>query len=341
MTSRVTIFDPQGNRLTELDVDMYREWKISEYGTGKFDISVLDPKFEAEYIDFGNWVLVEHDKLPGWIGTIECPREWNGGTVTVNCLSGEARLKRALTRKDTKYHGPPGHVFKMFIEDSCSEIIGLKLGSIHAISPRHITVLDNFANCYDLICKIAEKRNEEWNIEPEIDSRGNVWFVCNWWKKMGTVRTTRLYEDKHCKNGVKLVEQGETYNRVIVKGAKGSWAQGKIGIYTDWRAVQDYGLYEYLLSDNTSKEEDDHEEYARAYVNAHKEPRKTFTLGLADVDDLFKEVRLGDTFTLETYQTGFTNGKLGCVADVRIFQMSYKDSENILNIVTDEDKEDE
>ncbi len=338
MTSRVSIFDPQGNRLTEIDCDFYREWKIGEWGAGKFDISVLDSKFDQEYIDFGNWVLVEHDKLPSWIGTIETPREWNGGIVTVNCKSGEARLMRQLTRKDTKYHGTPGWVFSRFVEDSCSEVIGLKVGKVYSAGT-HITVLDNYANVYDLVSRISEKRKCDWNVEPELDDDGKVWFVCNWYKKMGTVRTTRLYEDKHIKTGVKMVEQGETYNRVIVKGAKGSWAQGKIGIYTDWRAVQDYGIYEYLLSDNTAKEEDDHEEYARNYVNDHKEPRKTFTLGLADVDDLFKEVRLGDTFTLETYQTGFTNGRLGCVADVRIFQMNYKDSENILNIVTDEDKD--
>jgi len=335
MTSRISIYSPQGNKLTELEADFYREWKISEYGTGKFDISVLDDKFSSNFIDFGNWVHVEHDKLAPWVGTIECPRDWNGGMVTVNCLSGEARLKRALTRKDTKYHGTPGFVFSKFIQDACSEIIGLKVG--HAYSAgKHITVLDNYAQVYNLVCRIAEKRNEEWDVTPSLDGNGSLWFEANWYKQMGTVRSTRLYEDKHVAAGVKLVEQGETYNRVIVKGAKGSWAQGGIGVYTDWAAVRDYGLYEFLLSDNTAKEEDDHIDYARNYVNEHKEPRRTFTLGLVDADDLFKELRLGDTFTLETYQTGFTGDRLGCVADIRILQMNFKDSEGVVNVVADE-----
>ena len=338
MTSRVSIYNPQGVKLTEIEADFYREWKLSEYGAGKFDISVLDPHFDQEYIDFGNWVLAEHDKLPGWIGTIESPRDWNNGIVTVNCLSGEARLKRALTRKDTQYHGTPGHVFKMFIEDSCSEIIGLKVGNLYQAGS-HITVLDNFANVYDLVCKIAEKRKNEWCVEPELDERGNLWYLCNWYQQAGTVRTTRLYEDKHFSAELKMTEQGDMYNRVIVKGARGSWAQGGIGIYTDWRAVKDYGLYEYLLSDNTATEEDDHIEYARNYVNAHKEPKKTWTLQIADVNDVFREVRLGDTFTIETYRTGFVDNHLGWVGDVRLKQMSYKDSENVVQTVAEEVKE--
>lgn len=337
MTSRVSIYNPQGKKLTEIEADFYREWKISEYGAGKFDISVLDTKFSEENLDFGNWVYVEHSDLAGWVGTIETPREWNGGLVTVNCRSGEGRLKRALTRKDSNYHGTPGHVYSRLIEDACSEIIGLKIGDIYS-SGKHVTMLDNFANVYDLVCKLADKRDEEWDVTPSVDVRGNLWFACNWYKKIGTRRITRLFEDIHIQSGGKMVEQGDMYNRVIVKGAKGSWSHGGIGTYTDEDAKADYGLAELLLSDNTATEEDDHIEYARNYVNEHKDPRKTFTLGIANINSIFKELRLGDVFTIETYQQGFTGARLGCTTDVRVLQMNYKDSENVVNIVADEVK---
>lgn len=336
MASRVTIYNPRGVKISEVDADFYREWKISEFGEGSFKISINDPKFSEELVDFGNWVYVEHSKLPEWIGTIETPREWEGGVITVNCLSGEARLKRALTRSNVKLEGTTGDIFQQLIEEYGGNITGLVVGEVDN-SGETSTFTEQYISLYEAANKLNDVNDDEWNVTPLVDSKGSVKFACNWKDKLGRRRKIKLFEDKVMKQGGRMVEQGEIYNSVFAHGTGSNYKPKLVGEYTDWDGVADYGLSEWLYSD-ASVNQFNNDKIAMKKTQEYKNPRRTFTLALADVSDLFQNIEIGDIFDMQLYSMGFTGKKVGLDTTVRILQMNYKDSENTVNIVADEVK---
>ena len=336
MTSRVNIYNPQGRKLTEFDVDFYREWKLSEYGIGKFSISMLDSKFSEENVDFGNWVYVEHDKLAPWIGTIEPPRKWRAGIMEIECKSGEARLDRVVTKPGNKKWGTFGDIFEYMIEEYGGSL-NLIAGDIWRGGLRsHMG--KEYLSLYEQVIKAAEKADAEWNVTPAVDLRNNVYFACNFQKRIGIPRGDWLYEDKHFAYGGTLTEQGEIHNSYWVFGAGGAFPSKPVGHAQDEASIADYGLAEWAMMDDELTEENA-DDIAENYVRENKDPRKTFELSLIDYDNLFKRVRIGDSYNIETYQLGFTGRRQGLRTRIRFLEMSYKDSENTVKVTADEVKE--
>ena len=71
MSSRVSIYDKSGQWLTEVNTTFNRVYKLNEFGIGSFTLSTDDDKCREDYLQFGNYVYIEHDKLPVWSGMIE------------------------------------------------------------------------------------------------------------------------------------------------------------------------------------------------------------------------------------------------------------------------------
>ena len=74
MPTRITLFNNSGEKLAEIDANVSRSWKLNEDGAGTFTMSTQDTKAIIDYLEFGNFVYMEHDKLPIWGGMIDTPR---------------------------------------------------------------------------------------------------------------------------------------------------------------------------------------------------------------------------------------------------------------------------
>jgi hypothetical protein len=349
MASSIKIFTPFGLPLTEIDADFERSWLLNKYGTGTFTMALTDSKATKENLGYGNLVLVEHPKLPPWLGTIEPPRKWGYGVITVNCFSVEFMLTNRICGHIQQFVGTPGNIFKQMIELSYTGYTAnsiesglFKTGTIYAAGTS-TTIVKPYIKVYDAVLQLTKDFGNDFDYTPVVDTAGKLSILYNWYKQLGTVRTDRLIENKNIKLEPTdfVVEQGEIVNSVVVYGDGSTWTSRPIKGDND---IDSQGRYRfrakvYAVPGMTQAQATT---TAAQYLKKSLEPRKTYKLTVLDdliepEKSIFYNIRIGDTLTLDLYGTGFTGEGLGLSADVRVRGMSYKDSDNQLGLVCDEE----
>lgn len=342
MSSRISVFNKSGYKLAELDGNMRRSWMISAYSEGKLTLSLEDSKVTRQNLNFGNYLVVEHDSLPIWGGIIVPPREWERNTVTVTAQSGEFLLTIRNGPAWGKWEGHGALMLKQMIDYSNSH--GgtlLKIGEYTPMKP-WMSKTQDWTKMYDRIKELVDISDQEWSVTPKFDVFGQLYFEANWFPKMGTERFITLLEGNNLETtGKILIEQGTIVNELLGIGG-GSTEESKV--FTTARdddSIDDYGLFQSseVFGDDTwgSFVSSVDGSLARS-----KQPRNTWDLTALNVNDLFDHVRLGDTFPIKMLQAGWkSDGTLGFEGKVRVLGMTYDDISNKLDLVADEVIDDE
>jgi len=337
MPTRISLFNNSGEKLAEIDANVSRSWKLNEDGAGTFTMSTQDTKAIIDYLEFGNFVYMEHDKLPIWGGMIDTPRTWGVGTITSSIYSAEYVLKSHVTpNREDKFTGVPGSIFNKLTSQSFGT------GSIPVI-PGDIygggisqSITYNYAIIYDAVIDLAKKSGADWDLTPAIDPNGKLYFISNWYERKGVDRVFRLYEDLNIKLSTKpMVEQGEIANVVIGFGNGSSWTSKYVDGRLDAESVGRYGWRTKAVSIPT----DSYSDLITAIdeqLLVLKNPRRTFDITALDVGDTFYNCRIGDVLPVDFYTIGFTGDSLGLSTNIKILQMAYNDIDNQLKIVCDE-----
>jgi hypothetical protein len=337
MSSRISVFDKSGHKMVELDGNIKRTWVIGAYAEAEGTISLENEKAKREYLNFGNYLVVEHDKLPIWGGIIVPPRDWERNTVKFSAKSGEFLLTTRNGPTWQKWEGHGALILKQMVDYGNSHgSTLLKMGEYTPMQP-WISRTQDWTKMYERLKELVDTTEQEWGVTPKFDVRGELYFEANWFPKMGMERLITLLEGSNLEaKGKVLTEQGTIVNELLGIGG-GSTEEDKVFTTSrDADSIDDYGLFQSseVFGDTTWTS---FVSSVEASLAKTKQPRNTWDLTLLDVNDLFKSVRLGDTFPIKMLQAGWkSDGTLGFEGSVRVLGMTYDDISNKLDIVADE-----
>jgi len=334
--SLVQTFGLDGIKTAEIETDCSRTWKINDYGRCQFTLSIRDPKCTLEHLQFGNYILVEHEKLPAWGGVIDTPREWGRNVVQITGYSAEKIFEWRRVAAVTKITATPGKIFKEIIRKA--NIQGntrISAGENIITKGKAVAWEFNLLNVYDEIIRLAEDTDDEWRIVPKAKN-GAITFDAQWAPRLGEVRNYLLKETHNIEadNNV-LVEQGQIANDVYGIGNGASDESKETARLTDDDSIAKYGLRQYAKTFQQD-EYSSIKKGVRATINQMKEPKRTFSLSALDVGDTWLNIDVGDTLQLQMSNVGFLDDSFGLVTDVRIKGMTFLEDEGKLELVAEE-----
>lgn len=320
---RIQIFNREGFAVAEFKATIDRSWAIGDEGRAAFTYPSRKTDVVNETVlNFGNWLLIENDTIPTWIGVIDTPREWTARNVTVCAYSPEHAFGFRRGPLEEKITGSPGTVFEKLLQKvNAVESTVLRAGNIYRGGAQMEETLNPTALNRDLK-RIWERSNEEYQWRPVIDATGRLVVYADWMEKLGTDTGAILHEGKGGGNVEAvsniLVEDGPIINDLLACGDGISW-QSKPNINAvDPTSIGKYGLRqateEYTGVSNTNTLKDN----GTRKVNAFKNSAKRYRLNAINKGDTFDYLSLGNRLSLK-----FENILFGYEATIRIIGMSF------------------
>lgn len=331
--SRVELFDRFGQKVTEFTANADRSWLMNDYGRCLFTMSTYDAKCIENYLQYGNYVYIEHEKLPAWGGVIDPPREWGRHQVEITAYSGEYIFSFRRAEGAQRINATPGVIFQRILSICNAEgDTRIREGEIYT-QGKPVRWQLNVLKCYQEVKRLAEETNSEWTVRAKTRS-GEIRFLADWSIKLGLTRNFLLKEGHNIKADDRvIIEDGQIANDVLGISPGASPISARNVFVKDEKSIGAYGLRQWAESFQQN-EYGSVAEGANAVLQRMKEPVKTFRLSALDVGDTWKNLDIGDVLKLYMSNIGFNNGQLGTDTDVRINSMTFVEDENILELET-------
>ena len=334
---RIRIFDRTGRALVEFRAAVSRSWAIGLEGRANMMLASR----EADYVyrgalEFGNWLLVENDTLPAWVGVIDTPRIWSARTVEVNAYTPERVFswRRGLSTSEI-IEGSAGNIFRRLLEvinqqeKTIIQTGDLWTGGIKRQETITVAPLD-----IDLR-RIYERSGEEYNWRPVTEFSGLAVYA-DWANKLGEFTQIELNESKDGGNVENpwMYEDGRIINDLFGYGDGLTWASRPQFRTVDAESVALYGLRQDDREYQGVKEIDTVSNNNNAFINRFRNAQKVFDLTALNVGETFRYIQLGNTMRLRLQSIGFDGGTDTLV---RIVGMSYNPVEGQkIRLVTQE-----
>jgi hypothetical protein len=322
----IRIFDRKGIPLGEINALYTCSWLLNGPGRMSFSLSVKDPKCREDLLRFGNLVLIQHDTLPDWGGVIDTPREWGSGNVRVNAWSGEKLLEFRRGTPGKVVTGSGGAIFAQIIRQA--NTVGnlpLVVGNVYEGGKVRTETLND--TLLIETTRIVEQAKMEWYVEPDLLGDGRLIFRANCLVKTGKQLSLELEESVHLKlSNRPMTEQGEIINDVLGYGEGVNWQSKPTAIRKDDTSIGSYGLRQGLYQFSGVTTGGTLESNTSNYLQQMSEPRVSMDVDVADVNDIWKYMRLGNRFNARLHSVGFTGGTFGIVQEIRALGMEYDGS---------------
>lgn len=337
MSSRIRIFDKAGLQIAEVDANCSRAWKLNEAGSAEFTLANNDAKAKREIVEFGNYLVIDHDKLPTWAGIIDPPRPWGYKKFTVKARGAEYILHYRATPITMLVEETPGNIFaELLVEANKTADTYIREGVLYVEGALRKETY-NAALIYEKIVELSKNFKMDWDVLPIVDANGRLTFTANWYKAKGMIRDLVLQEGHNIELSENpLTEQGEIINDLFGFGNGASWESKPTANAQNTASIAQYGHRQGVQQFNTNYPEKVPVLTENA-VSISGQPRRTFNPTALDKGDTFYNLELGDTLPIEFFSVGFNdNGGFGTSANVRIMAMSYSDTTNRVDIACDE-----
>lgn len=334
--SRIQIFDHFGYRIAEFNANASRTWKVSDYGRCAFEIPIINPKCTQANLQFGNFVYIEHPRLPPWGGVIDVPRKWNKHTVLVYAYSGEYIFKFRRVEAINTVTLSPGEIFNQIIDLANREgDTRITKGSIFTDDEAVRWEL-NLLKIYDEIVRLAEDTDNEWKVKPELESGGQIQFKAYWNKELGVNTNYLLKEGLNIEAEDDIIsEDGEIANDIYGIGPGAAQTSRNNVNLLDIDSIGTYGLRQSSVSFQEG-EYSSVEIGTKAMLKKKKNPSKTFSLTATDYIETWNNMDIGNTFLLQMSNVGFQNNSFGVNTQVRVTGMTYDEENEKLNLNCEE-----
>jgi len=337
MSSRITVFDRSGSHLAEITASYICAWVHNDVGRGEFDLAMTDPNVSSTILNFGNFVLIEHDKLPPWIGVIDTPRTWRVGVVTVSIFSAEKLLLWRIGSSHRILEGPAGEIFRQILaEVNQAETTILSEGEIYTGSQTRQETISPL-NAFLQDCqRIALRADHSFSIRPQrVESRLSL--QADWKERSLEVCPITLEEFFNIEELTDiLTEEGDIYNQIAGVGEGSSWTTRSQYWATDEVSRDTYGLRQkgaQLQAATPSGVEAD----AKSLLAESARPRMVVGVTALDKGDLFSYLRLDMIVNVKLKSVGFSGGgDFGYEFQARIEGMSYDVDQNKVELVIKE-----
>lgn len=338
--SRVTIYKRDGSFLGTIDTQTKRSWTLSDFGKCEFELSLRAAKAARKYLQFGNLIYVEHEKLPAWGGKIMPEMQWSSDdTIKVAAFSGEALLKlRRSPWQQTWSMSSAGALFRRIVAEANKvEDLLIRAGTIWEGGGDAQDTMDA-KSLYDHAAALGENRGNDWNLDAEFDSNtGKPYWSAGYWQKRGEMREVWLIEGSNIeRRGTPLTMQRWMLNDLMGIGDGADGARPVAYAY-DTDSIATYGLMQGSEDFDGNSNPATLQNNTRGKLGETKNPRNTFKLTAIDRGDIFRALRLGNTLRLKTLTFGW-NGQedVGMETRARILAMRYEDETNRCDLTVDE-----
>ena len=114
---RIRVFDRTGAPVAEFRASVSRSWMIGDEGRAEFDYPTRKTDVVSKRVlNFGNWILIENNVLPPWVGMIDFPREWTTRVVTVKAYTPERQFLYRRGPLELTVRGSAGDIFTTLIQ---------------------------------------------------------------------------------------------------------------------------------------------------------------------------------------------------------------------------------
>lgn len=350
MTSRITIFDHQLHRITELHgvPTTPRSWILNstpDAGRAEFAMSLSDAKVSEMNLQYGNLVHIRHvpsktsalvvnGQLPDWVGWIMPPRSWDIGVIHIVCYSAESILSaRPMPWVQTK--GTPKDIF-LEILGHANEF-ARRYGSGVFIQPGIVEdapqqfTYDLRLSAYEHIKTMVKNASMYWDVTGNINSKGNLELFANLYQSRGIETGFDLnnLNTEASPGQALLTEQGFPANLVIGHTQANTQAGRHMGVGTNQAAIDDYGPLGWNVVFMGLRDASAAQAAAQAHADTRGRPVKMTSRTALDIGQTFTNLDLGNVINIKDRQVGFSpNGGYGFDARAQIISMKYNDLSN-------------
>lgn len=338
--STLRLFDKNGVPIPGGDIDALvdRSWVLNGIGHANITIAKTDPACTATRLKFGNRILIQEDDMGTWGGIILPPRSWAASPVQFTAYTIEQLLKDGRYPAASSYSGYAGGIFEDLIASAnATEDTLINFG--YAYEGGESWTEETTESVYNAMTSIAKRTGQDWEIEPSIDSIGNIQWTAYWRLSRGQdlSESVVLEEGKHFElaGGPLLVEQGPIYNSIKLVAFDGVGSTTTV-MAEDEDSIALYGALQGLFN-KTVPTGYTAQTYCDHLLSVHKQPRKTFKLAVINDDvDTLGSIRLGNTVTIRLVTYGFTGNGLGLKTQVRILAIEADERDSTLTLVVNE-----
>jgi hypothetical protein len=338
MASKITIFDHFLRPLTEFRgvATTPRNWVLNDYGRCEFSMSTADPKCTEQFLQFGNFIYIDHipttdengvkhGKLPPWCGMILTPQPWDYGVIHVTAYSAEALLAfRAMPYTTIK--GTPRDMFMSILNHAHrrSRNIIIQPGVLDDMTA---TFSDDLrTNAYDHIKRLIKDSGMDWDVTAEILPKGNLQLYANLYRRKGVETSFRLTNINTEMGSPLLTIQG-TPSNVVIGHSQAQVTNDRFTMEArDEESINDYGPLE--LNQVFMGKHDPTSVFnaVSTRVEQRGRPVKLFNRIALDKSDTFDWLGVGNILKIKEASVGFSpNGGFGIDADARLISMDYSD----------------
>lgn len=319
MSDRVRIFSRYGIGLCDLRVSAERNWGVKGEGEAEFDIVYTDAACREDWLRFGNWLLIENNKLPPWVGMIDVPREWKRRAAHVHAYSPEKIFQYRNVPRKVRFNGKSGVIFRQILSlVNLAERTVIEEGEIWEKGPDLKDESLSGDNLLDYLTSLTERANAEFWFTPTIQD-GKLAVLANWCHKIGHEYQFPLEEGYNVADEDNCLRvQNEFTNEVWGYGNSGGPVKRASVYMRNEDSVHTYGLRQ------GSKVYSDYENVGpvlnalKGEINSLSVPHNVFKLSALDVGDTFFNLRLGFTYPVRTWSVGF-----GLNTKARVIGMYY------------------
>lgn len=328
-TSRIRIYDRTGALIKELRAMAFREWVINDIGTASFTIK---SRGMERFIEFGNYVTIEHEKLDTWVGVIVTPRPFDANKITVNCKSAMWLFDQRAGSNAQPVNGSWSQVFTQILSlvnapESTLLQIGTRISGINYDSVVDLT------NVYTYLQRALAQSQSRLDFRTAI-IKGSLSIFIDMVPALYTESPLQLIEGLNVKDQPSmLIQQGEIYNDITVMGV-GLDQEKFTARVRDQNSISRYGLRQKVFAEGQSQADVDR--LATVRLAQYATPRTTMALGALDVGNTWLLTRIGNIGTVELNTRGYFNGNLGFRGNAYIKVIQYDDSTKEATLVCEE-----
>lgn len=338
---QVRIFDRRGRPLCQFRAAWARSWVINGEGRASAKLAVTKTQYvNDDMLRYGNWILIQNDSLPDWVGMIDVPREWGNRVVTVNAFTPERQFMYRRGPLEVVLTGSAGSIAEQLLTlVNAAENTILRAGDIwRGGVQRQETV--NPTRLSQNLAGLSARSHEEYSWRPIINPQGRLLIYMDWFSRLGERTSVILQEGKKGGNievsDAPMVEDAPIVNDLLGYGQGTTWktrpsavtlasddSRERFGLRQDsqnWNAVIDLGT----IRDNNEQR-----------LSNVSYPDLIFSVTALNRGDTFKYLGLGNRLTLRLASTGFTGDNVGVETLVRIIGMGYNPIEGqkmVLNV---------
>lgn len=322
--SRVLVFDRRGTPLDEVDALTTRSWVLNGEGDAEWYMATSDAKTTEINLRYGNFVLIQQDNLPDWIGVIEGGREWTPGRVKVRANTLE-RLMRNCGSPIVLGSGSAGSLFRAFLRvyNAGGAELPIEEGPIYMGGAQRVETLGD--QLYIHLQRVAERSGNVWRLNGYVGTDGRLRLRGEWLQDIGEEGGILMEGTHLALSSPTATEETPIWNRVTGLGDATTSGTRLSVTMEDAESIGRYGARStsIVFSGNTTIET--LTENTREYLRRYARPR--LQINCVVVEGYIGMVRLGNWYTVELYSAGFGDG---IRARARVRAMQYSDETRTL-----------